>query len=207
MTLKDLIPYQLTLGSHEVRLAAPTGMSDDPEGRIFLWWGLTGSAIALARSVVDNDNIDRKTVIELGCGLGLPGMAAGLSGARVLFTDIKPEALEYARRNVAANRLESPQVDFATLDWENPELEERYDIVLGAEILYDYFMHDSLLKLIDRLLAPGGTLMLADRKRLVVDRFMGRLHTAGFRTERRDLEIEPLGEPVQTISVYSSYRP
>jgi predicted nicotinamide N-methyase len=192
----------LTLAGREIRLAAPEGMSDDPEGRIYFWWGLTGSAILLAEHITGLGDLARKRVVELGCGLGLPGLAAGLGGAEVTFTDIKKDALDFARRNCVANGLSVDRTAFELLDWESPSLEDRYDLVVGAEIVYDYFMHDSLLGLLSGLLAPGGTILLADRKRLVVDRFMGRLHGEGFEISRHDRKIPLPGEETQTVSLY-----
>lgn len=191
-------------GGHRVRILAPREARDDPDGRIFFWWGLTASAVTLAGVLAEKARTGPIRVLELGCGLGLPGIAAALSGARVTFTDIKEEALQYARRNAAANGLDEDRVRFSVLDWEDPAMEERFDLVAGAEIVYDYFLHDDLLAVARKLLAPSGTLLLADRKRTVVDRFMGRLHDRGFRISRSEHSIGLPGEAEQSVSIYEA---
>ena len=66
------------------------------------WAELWPSAVALAR-VVAGRRVRGASVLELGCGLALPSIAAALGGARVLATDWSPEALVFAHRNAARN--------------------------------------------------------------------------------------------------------
>jgi len=195
----------LPVGDHTVRLVTPSGVQDDPEpdGRIYFWWGLTAAALALARELESRADLENRRVVELGCGLGLPGVVAGLLGARVTFTDAKAEALAYARQNAAANDLPRARTTFSVLDWVAPATREQFDFVLGTEILYDYNMHRAQLQLFDRLLAPGGTLVLADRRRRVVERFFGRLRDAGFRGTTTDHTLALPGEPTHRITVFT----
>jgi predicted nicotinamide N-methyase len=111
-------------------------------------------------------------------------------------------ALAYARRNAASNGLTAGDVDFAVLDWEAPDVTERFDLVLGTEILYDYNLHGALLALLPRLLAPGGTVLFVDRRRLVVDRFFGRLRDRGFTGRQTDHTLALPGESEQTVTVF-----
>ena len=54
-------------------------------------------------------------MLELGCGLGLPSIAAALAGGRVLATDWSPDAVRATAANAALNevRLETAQVAWA----------------------------------------------------------------------------------------------
>jgi len=198
----------LRVGDRKVRLVSPPGDPGvpEPDGRIYFWWGLTAAALALAREVVSRGDLAGRRVVELGCGLGLPGVAAGLGGARVTFTDAKADALVYARRNAAANDLPAARTAFEVLNWVRPDTREEFDYVLGAEILYDYYMHRAQLDLFDRLLAPGGTLVLADRRRRVVERFFGRLGDTGFRGTATDHDLALPGEPAHRITVFAWQR-
>src|SRR5215218_11367546 len=56
------------------------------------WAELWPSAVALAR-VVARRPLTGRRVLELGCGLGLPAIAAALGGGRVLATDWSPDAV------------------------------------------------------------------------------------------------------------------
>lgn len=197
------------VGRHAVRLATPSvppaELPEDVEedGRLYFWWGLTTGALALARVLADREDLPGKRVVELGCGLGLPGLVAGLGGAHVTFTDAKADALACVRRSAAANALAEAHTAFEVLDWERSVPGERFDLVLGAEILYDYNMHRAQLELLDGLVASGGMVLLADRRRRAVERFFGRLRDRGFGGTITEHELTPPGEPLQRITVYA----
>jgi len=174
--------------------------------RLSCWWGITAASVALSRRIAALGSFPRKKAIELGCGLGLAGITAGLSGARVLFTDYGSEALRLAAENCRLNHLEENQTDFRVLDWETPREVGQFDLILGAEIVYDYFFHGSLIRLIGRILAPGGILIIADRKRLVVSRFIGRLIEGDFDCTEAQTLIRLEGFPEREISIFEIKR-
>src|SRR5215217_6466938 len=62
------------------------------------WAELWPSSRALARRV-GTRALRGARVLELGCGLGLPSIAAALAGGRVLATDWSPEAVAFTERN------------------------------------------------------------------------------------------------------------
>ena len=70
--------------------------------------------------------------LELGCGLGLPSIAAALAGGRVLATDWSPEAVELTRTNAERN---GASLETLVCSWTEPApLLERapWDLVLAA---------------------------------------------------------------------------
>jgi predicted nicotinamide N-methyase len=114
------------------------------------WSVLWRSGLALAREL-DHAGLRGRRVIELGCGLGAPSLAAARAGAEVLATDIDPEPLELVERNAEGNGL---SVETARLDWFAPEdLMERapFDLVVGADVLYERQSVAALLELLPRL--------------------------------------------------------
>ena len=132
------------------------------------WAELWPSAVALARTVAGRD-LRRRRVVELGCGLALPSIAAALGGAEVLATDWSPAALEYAERNAGTNG-----VAFETLRvaWAEPgELVERapFELVLAADVLYERRNVQQLLQLLPLL---GDELLLADPGRPALPAFL-----------------------------------
>lgn len=95
----------IPVGELLIRMLAPQDETDS-DSRITFWWGITSAAVALALHIESHrENFSGKRVIELGCGLGLAGIAAGLAGAHVLFTDYVPQALEFAEKNARLNGL------------------------------------------------------------------------------------------------------
>jgi predicted nicotinamide N-methyase len=125
------------------------------------WAVLWRSGVALAREL-DSVPLRGLRVVELGCGLAVPSIAAARAGATVLATDACPEALTIVARNAAANGV---RIETATVDWAEPEALVRrgpFDIVLGADVLYERASIALLLSLLPRL-APEAWLASPDR--------------------------------------------
>jgi predicted nicotinamide N-methyase len=192
-------------GKFDIQMLIPPER-EEHGSRLSCWWGITTASVALSRHIASLDSLAEKKAIELGCGLGLAGITAGLSGANILFTDYMPEALHFAEENCRLNGLGENETGFRVLDWEAPREVEQFDLILGAEIVYDYFFHGSLIKLIDSILARDGVLLLADRKRLVVSRFLGRLLHNGFDCAETPMLIQLEGFPRRKTSVFEIRR-
>ena len=125
------------------------------------WAELWPSGHALAKRVAVRALHGART-LELGCGLGLPSLAAAIAGGRVVATDWSPQAVELLRGNAARNDI---AIDVERADWAAPEpLLERapWDLVLGADLLYERRNVEPLLELLPRLLGARGEVWLAD---------------------------------------------
>jgi predicted nicotinamide N-methyase len=202
----DLFDTTIPIGLASVRMQGPCA-AEETSSRISFWWGITSAAIALAGHVQSiEEQLAGKQVIELGCGLGLAGIAAGLAGGNVLFTDYVRTALDFAGRNAALNGIPSEKVKFRILDWENADVTESFDLILGSEIVYDYFFHGCLIDILRRLVAPDGLVLLADRKRLCVSRFAGRLISTGFICTEIVKDVRVAGFPPQEITIFALRR-
>jgi predicted nicotinamide N-methyase len=114
------------------------------------WSILWRSGVALAREL-DGVALRGLRVVELGCGLAVPSIAAARAGAAVLATDACAEALELVARNAVANDV---RIETATVNWAEPdELVKRapFDLVLAADVLYERASVAMLLSLLPRL--------------------------------------------------------
>jgi predicted nicotinamide N-methyase len=134
------------------------------------WAELWPSGLALSRHVATLDLAGRK-VLELGCGLGLPSLAAALGGADVLATDWAEEAIELLRRNAERN---DAVLRVARVRWSEPEPLLRaapWDLVLGADLLYEQRNAEQLAALLPRL---GGETVLAEPGRPAAAEFLAR---------------------------------
>jgi predicted nicotinamide N-methyase len=165
----------IELSGGELRLLQPEEAAELPDVGAVEWaplapyWAvLWRSGVALAREL-DGDALRGLRVVELGCGLAVPSIAAARAGAAVLATDACAEALALVARNARANGV---RVETATVDWADPdELLGRgpFDLVLAADVLYERASVAPLLSLLPRL-APEA--WLADPGRPAAEAFL-----------------------------------
>lgn len=122
---------------------------------IVLW----PAALALAHDLASRD-VAGKRILELGAGVGLPGIVAAARGAHVVQTDRLKLALHVCERNASRNQVTS--IERRAVDWTMWNVREHFDLVIGADILYTDFFHPFLRHIFQTNLAPGGTVVLAD---------------------------------------------
>ena len=165
-------------------------------GAFPFWVKLWESSMALAAFVATLTPRPGETLLELGAGLGAPGLAAARRGFAVTLTDYEEEILDIQRVNAAANGLDN--VTCRLLDWKAPPQLERYDTIIGAEILFREEFFAPLLNLFDTLLAPDGVIYLAHdmrRKSLPAflrqaeDRFSIEFSTRTMRSDEETLTV------------------
>jgi len=135
------------------------------------WVKLWEAAIVLAEFIAGQPRERPATVLELGAGLGAPGLTAAAAGYTVTLSDYEEMILDFERVNAAASKL--TDVRFALLDWLNPPAMERYDMILGAEILFREEFFAPLLDVLRKALKPDGVIYLAhDAKRRSLEPFL-----------------------------------
>ncbi|HMJ96022.1 MAG TPA: 50S ribosomal protein L11 methyltransferase [Thermoleophilaceae bacterium] len=171
----ELVTQSIELPSGELRVLQPEEAAELPDDGPIEWaplvpyWAvLWRSGVELAREL-DGVELQGLRVVELGCGLAVPSIAAARAGAEVLATDSDPDALELVSQNAQANEV---RVETAAVDWGQPdELVSRapFDLVLAADVLYERASVALLLELLP-LLAPE--VWLADPGRPAADAFI-----------------------------------
>jgi len=123
------------------------------------WIRLWEAAIVLSEFVATQQFADGTSVLELGAGLGAPGLTAAARGCAVTLSDYEEMILDFERVSAAASGLDT--VRFSMLDWLNPPEMEKYDVILGAEILFREEFFQPLLTILGKALKPGGSVFLA----------------------------------------------
>lgn len=127
--------------------------------------------------------------LEIGCGLALPSLVLARAGISMECVDQHPDAAVFLARNAERNGIPLPR--FSCRSWQSLE-GERFELILGSDILYDRRQPETLLGFLDARLAPGGEAWLADPGRPYLDEFLSRARAGGWRLEeegRRGVRI------------------
>jgi predicted nicotinamide N-methyase len=186
---EGLVSQSVDLPGGELRILQPEVAAELPDDGPVDWapiapyWAvLWRSGVALAREV-EGERLSGLRVVELGCGLAVPSIAAARGGASVLATDVSREALALAKRNARANGV---QIATAAIDWAKRDAAAPsgpldatsadvlarhgpFDLVLAADVLYKRDAVAPLLALLPRL-APEA--LLADPGRPAAGAFL-----------------------------------
>jgi predicted nicotinamide N-methyase len=175
------------LERHVDRVALLAG--DDPPEPPY-WAHLWSGAQVLAEAIPSG----RATAIELGCGLGLPGLVAARRGARVTFVDRVAAPLAFVRASAVASGLTA--IDVVAADVTGDAVAARFELVLAAELLYDRALFAPLAQAIRARLAPGGTALLADAGRIATRQFYPELVRVGLRFAVSEHQLREEGLPI-----------
>ena len=188
------------VAAEEDRIERVTGRRA-PEDQLHLpyWAELWDSALAVATFVVERKRqVAGASVLDLGCGMGLSGTAAAAMGARVLFADLEAPALLFARLNSCAY---SPRVRTRRLDWRKDRLGERFDLILGADILYERKQWDHLEPFWRAHLAPGGSVLLGEPGRKTGEMFVDWIAALGWSLTEFAQPVETRSRPVRIFEL------
>ncbi|HEV8180121.1 MAG TPA: 50S ribosomal protein L11 methyltransferase, partial [Gaiellaceae bacterium] len=156
----------------------------DEEEFLPYWAELWPSGLTLARHVAALE-LNGQRVLELGCGLALPALAAALRGAEVLATDWAEDAIELLRRNAERNGV---FLRLGRVRWSEPASLLRaapWDLVLGADLLYEARNAEQLAELLPQL---GGEVLLAEPGRPYAKELLERFRA------------EPVGERIYRLA-------
>ncbi len=147
-------------------------LDDDTQGIVELdpfWAELWPTSLRLAELVCERDWPANTKAIELGCGVGVVGIAALIAGLDVAFTDCVELAVETAVENAHRNGL--THASGFRLDWRQPT-NRKASLLLASDVLYDCELHEPLLNTINAMLAEDGECWLADPGRSAADSFL-----------------------------------
>jgi predicted nicotinamide N-methyase len=183
------------LGLPAVRDAIP--------GEVYVpyWTDLWPAARMLGKWILEQRWPAGLSALEVGCGLGLPGLAALSMGVDVTFSDYDSTALHFVRRNALINGLPEPKT--LQLDWRFPPDGVQFPVLLLADLIYEARHVAPLIRLIRKMLAPVGVCLLTDQNRVPSSLLRRQLADAGFPVTTTMLRA---GEPGGTRFKGTLYR-
>jgi predicted nicotinamide N-methyase len=207
----DLVDHAVSLGDWPVVLRKPRAadalISEADyvrDERLPYWADLWPSAPVLAEHCLRQVGAGR-TLLELGCGLGLATLAAMRAGFVVTASDYYDDALLLTRRNALANVGHEPTVRM--LDWRGlPDDLPEFDVVMAADVLYERPYGLLVAQVVARLLARDGVAWMADPGRVAREAFREALPSVGLREVASTeyglphlMDWEPRGDDPQSI--------
>jgi len=113
---------------------------------------------------IEKQDMKNKTVLDMGCGSGILGIAASLLGAeKCVFVDIEENAVDITKKNIRINGVDEARTECFVgnvLDDEAlvKKVERKYDIII-SNIVADVLAE--MMPLFKRMLACGGKLILS----------------------------------------------
>ncbi len=202
--MEGTVEETVALDGHEIVIERPRNSEalldeDAFEHEEFLpyWAELWPSSRALARRVLGR-SLRGQPVLELGCGLGLPSIAAALAGGRVLATDWSPESIAYTEANARHNDV---VLETAVCSWAEPgDIAARgpWSLVLASDVLYERRNVAQLLALLPSLVT-SGEIWIADPGRATADLFVAEA--------RAEWELDSMPEAAGPVTIHRLRRP
>ncbi|MCR9200770.1 MAG: methyltransferase [Planctomycetaceae bacterium] len=151
-------------------LSAAVDAGQEDQGASDPYWCLVWAAAPhTAELIVAHEWPSPTTALEIGCGVGLPGIAAELHGLNVTYSDYSEPAVAQALANARRNGIDDPQG--LVLDWKAPS-DQSFDLIFGSDVLYDRNNHQPVLDTLSRMLADDGQAWLGDMGRYALEGFV-----------------------------------
>lgn len=150
----------VTPSSSESLLSGPGLQRFDRDGQLPYWAELWPASVGIARLLMRGPELAGQRVMDLGCGLGMAGIAAGRRGGTVLFADREAEALHFCLFNAAQNGVQGARS--LQLDWHTETASGHFDLICLADVTYQESHHEPLLRHLSSCLRPGGRALVGD---------------------------------------------
>ena len=170
------------------------------EASVQPYWAEAWESAVVAGRLLSQYELAGRRVLDLGCGLGVAGIAAAVAGASVLFADAVPAALLFARWNSWPWRT---QTQVRRVDWRRDRLVTRFHVIIGADVLYQNDDWDYLDTFWRNHLAEDGRLLLTEPSRSSADHFPNWLASRGWEIRRAS---QPSKDRRRPIRIYEAVR-
>jgi len=139
-------------------------------------------------------------ILDLGCGMGMAGTVAAALGHRVLLADIESPALLFAQLNAMQF---DPLVRARRLDWRRDQLDESFDLILGADLLYDKSQWSYLEPFWRAHLKPRGEVILGEPGRQTGELFVTWIQARSeWGLERSSVTVSGREKPIRLLRLF-----
>jgi predicted nicotinamide N-methyase len=142
------------------------------------------SALALAEWVAregEQLKLQSKRVLELGCGLAVPGLVAAKYGGHVTLSDGHPDVPRFLDTNIGHNG--DPHMDYIVADWDGlaEKSTQPFDYVIASDVLYESQHADLFSKVIDSYCDDKTKVVISDPGRAYIQSFVKKMNDLRWR--------------------------
>lgn len=190
MTGYDVKHEEIRIGDHEytIRSLLDRQQYSDPHGHASArgissasWshFGQVWSSGLVLAEHVDTLVLDGQRVLEIGCGLAVPGIVLHRRVADVVVSDWHPECAVFLRENLRLNNL--GPLRFHDGDWSggNATL-GRFDLIIGSDVLYERNHPRQLVEFFDLHAEQRVDVLMVDPRRGQSSELTRRMLERGF---------------------------
>jgi predicted nicotinamide N-methyase len=175
--------------------AQRTGVKSRRELRMPYWAAVWESAAAVGAHLIRrHPDLRGRNAMDLGCGTGAAGMVLADLGARVLLGDIDTAPLLFSALNTHPWR---DRVRVRRLDWQTDRLDERFDLIVGSDVLYERGQWDSIEPFLRHHLAPGGFVLIGEPGRPKAVEFPAWMTSRGWTVDTTPADVAGYARPIQ----------
>lgn len=160
---------------------------------------MLGTALVAQQTELSKTLPNGSTALEIGCGVGLPGIVALSLGYRVIFSDYDATAVDFASSNATANGFDN--FETLPLDWRTPP-HLQVPLILAADVIYEERNIEPLIAFIQTVLSPTGICLLSDPDRSTRGGFCHALKRAKLKVEKQKAAAPGPNERVVTGTIY-----
>lgn len=171
-------------------------------------WPLFGllwpSSIHMAQRLLHRPVVASERILEIGCGLALPTLVGRRQGARITASDRHPLTRSFLEANARLNDISTIKYrhgqwgamrEACMSDTGAEMLSDRYDLILGSDLLYDRDTPSDLADFIHAHAAPEAEVWIIDPDRGHRPAFTRHMAANGFELiEQERIEALPAEE-------------
>jgi predicted nicotinamide N-methyase len=166
------------------------------------WAEFWDSALGIAQHLTSDatwcNAMQHLRILDLGSGMGFAGTVAAQLGANVVFADLEPAALLFARLNTLLHRN---RVRTRQLNWRTDRLDESFDLIIGADILYERAQWEHLEPFWRSHLAPNGSVLLGEPGRQTGDLFIPWIQERRWSLQQSQQKVPTRDVPIRIFSI------
>lgn len=141
------------------------------------------------------------TVLEIGSGVGVVSAVLAANGYQATASDYDEDALAFCKFNAditgGSNNLKTQ-----FLDWRKPLLREKFDFIVGSDIIYEVRNILPILDIVRINLKPGGKFYFSDPGRRPMEHLRNLVREVDYRLTVLHSEPFAFRHTNQTVSIY-----